>query len=67
MKKILSIMLSAVFCGALLIAGPDEMDPPGIGLDDVPGVVVEHGMGETGGDSNFEPCDDSFPPPGEAI
>ena len=62
MKKLLSILLSAVLCASVIVADPDAMDLPNIEADNTPGIEAEYDDGEV------EPCaDKEAPPAGEAI
>ena len=66
MKKILSILMSAVLCASIVLVNPDVMDLPNADADNIPGIEVEYDEGETS-DSMVEPCAGSAPPPGEGI
>ena len=66
MKKLLSILLSAVLCASVILVNPDVMDLPNADADNIPGIEVEYDEGETS-DSMVEPCDERWPPYGEDI
>lgn len=68
MKKVLSILLSAVLCTSVAATDPGAMNLPEIDADNTPGIEVEYGEGETEGDNEVTPCDDGrFPPGGDDI
>ena len=68
MKKLLSILLSAVLCTSVAATDPGAMNLPEIDADNTPGIEVEYGEGETEGDNEAAPCaDKELPPYGEAI
>ena len=41
MKKLLSILLSAVLCASVMVTDPDAMDLPNVDADNTPGIEVE--------------------------
>lgn len=67
MKKLLSILLSAVLCTSVAATDPGAMNLPEIDADNTPGIEVEYGEGEPTGDNEVAPCEEKFPPPGEDI
>ena len=67
MKKLLSILLSAVLCASVIVTNPEAIDLPDVDAGNAPGIEIDFGEGEEAGDGEVEPCDDCFPPPGEGI
>lgn len=67
MKKLLSILLSAVLCASVIVTNPEAIDLPDVDAGNTPGIEIDFGEGENENGSEAEPCDDSFPPPGERI
>ena len=67
MKKLLSILLSAVLCASVVITNPDAIDLPDVDTGNTPSIEIQFGEGEEDTSSEAEPCDEKFPPPGEAI
>ena len=67
MKKLLSILLSAVLCASVVVTNPDAIDLPDVDADNTPSIEVEYDEGEAESGSEVEPCDETFPPFGEGI
>jgi len=68
MKKLLSILLSALLCTSVIISNPEAIDLPEGEEDNIPGIEIEYGEDESEGDNEAAPCDDGrFPPGGEGI
>ena len=62
MKKLLSVLLSAMLCASILVANPGMIDVPDNGQDDDTTIEVEYGAGEPGEENVVEPLDDGTPP-----
>lgn len=67
MKKLLSILLSAVLCASVIVTNPEAIDLPDVDAGNTPGIEIDFGEGEEAGDGEVEPCDIGMPPPGEGI
>ena len=67
MKKLLSILLSAVLCASVIVTNPEAIDLSDVDAGNTPGIEIDFCEGEETSSSEVEPCDDSWPPPGERI
>lgn len=67
MKKLLSILLSAVLCASVILTDPNAIDLPDVDAGNTPGIEIDFGEGEEAGEGEVEPCADDVPPPGERI
>ena len=67
MRKLLSILLSVVLCMSVLVTNLDNLKNPDNSLQLADDTVVESICEENYSNADVEPCDESFPPPGEFI
>jgi len=67
MKKLLSILLSAVLCASVILTDPNAIDLPDVDAGNTPGIEIDFGEGEEAGEGEVAPCDEKFPPLGDVI
>lgn len=63
MKKILSILLTALLCVSIINIHPEKIPQPPIGDGSGVWIELEQGDGPENGEGEVEPCDDSKGPP----
>ena len=62
MKKLLSVLLSAVLCASVMVTSPEMTEMPELDGDNRPGIEIEVGEDDGSAEHEAAPCDDSKGP-----